>query len=87
MFGALEEKKSKDSQKFKLVHVNMSENTLNKIDEVKERVQAGNKATAIRYAVDIAAMITKVMSRGGKVILEEDGQRYIMKIPGVANTK
>lgn len=70
--------------KTKLVHVNMTNDTLEKIDEVKDRIHAENKTTAIRYSIDIAAMITKVMSKGGKVILEEDGQKYLMKIPGLS---
>lgn len=70
-------------QKYKLVHVNMTENTLHKIEEVKERVQADNKTTAIRYSIDIAEMITDVISRGGKVILEDNGHKYIMKLPGM----
>jgi len=75
--------KDKEMPKFKLVHVNMTENTLNKIEEVKERTQAENKTTAIRYSIDIAAVITEVISQGGKVILEENGNKYIMKLPGV----
>jgi hypothetical protein len=74
----------KETPKFKLVHVNMTENTLNKIEEVKERVHAENKTTAIRYAIDIADMITEVISQGGKVILEENGNKYIMKLPGIS---
>ena len=70
-------------QKYKLVHVNMTENTLHKIEEVKERVQADNKTTAIRYSIDIAEMITDVISRGGKVILEGNGHKNIMKLPGM----
>jgi hypothetical protein len=75
--------KVKESSKFKLVHVNMTENTLHKIDEVQSRVHAENKTTAIRYSIDIADMVTEVMSRGGKVILEENGNKYIMKLPGL----
>jgi hypothetical protein len=75
--------KPKDAPKFKLVHVNMTENTLQKIGEVQNRVHAENKTTAIRYSIDIADMITDVISRGGKVILEENGTKYIMKLPGL----
>ncbi|TAK78797.1 MAG: hypothetical protein EPO11_00940 [Gammaproteobacteria bacterium] len=73
----------KKAQRYKLVHVNMTENTLNKIEEVQDRVHAENKTTAIRYSIDIADMITDVISRGGKVILEENGNKYIMKLPGI----
>lgn len=76
-------KENHKSPKLTLVHVNMSENTLQKINEVKKRVHADNKTTAIRYSIDIAAMITDVISKGGKVILEEGGNTYIMKLPGV----
>lgn len=69
--------------KFKLVHVNMTENTLNKIDAIQDRVHAENKTTAIRNSIEIADMITDVISRGGKVILEENGNKYIMKLPGL----
>jgi hypothetical protein len=75
-------KKLKD-QKFKLVHVNMTENTLHKISAIQDRVHAENKTTAIRNSIDIADMITDVISRGGKVILEENGNKYIMKLPGL----
>ncbi len=80
---AAKQKHNKETPKFKLVHVNMTENTLHKIDEVQGRVHAENKTTAIRYSIDIADMITKVISRGGKVILEENGNKYIMKLPGL----
>ena len=75
--------KKEPKYKYKLVHVNMTENTLDKIDDVQERVHADNKTTAIRYCIDIAEMITKVISEGGKVILEENGNKYIMKLPGI----
>jgi len=75
--------KVKEAPKFKLVHVNMTENTLHKISSIQDRVHAENKTTAIRNSIDIADMVTEVISRGGKVILEENGSRYIMKLPGV----
>ncbi|MBV9575459.1 MAG: hypothetical protein JO149_02415 [Gammaproteobacteria bacterium] len=77
--------KSKETSKFKLVHVNMTENTLHKIDAIQDRVHAENKTTAIRNSIDIADMITDVISRGGKVILEENGNKYIMKLPGLGS--
>ena len=75
--------KTKETPKFKLVHVNMTENTLRKIDSIQDRVHAENKTTAIRNSIDIADMVTEVISRGGKVIFEENGNKYIMKFPGL----
>lgn len=75
--------KTKEAPKFKLVHVNMTENTLHKIDAIQSRVHAENKTTAIRNSIDIADMVTDVISRGGKVIFEENGNKYIMKLPGI----
>lgn len=77
------QKTIKETPKFKLVHVNMTENTLHKIDDIQKRVHAENKTTAIRNSIDIADMVTEVISRGGKVILEENGNTYIMKLPGL----
>ena len=65
--------------KYKLVHVNMTESTLNKIDDVKTRTNAENKTTAIRYSIEIADMITEVISKGGKVIMEEKGEVYTIQ--------
>lgn len=76
-------KNHQDVPKFKLVHVNMTENTLHKIEEIKERTQVENKTTAIRLSIDLADMITEVISSGGKVILEENGNKFILKLPGV----
>jgi hypothetical protein len=75
--------KTKEAPKFKLVHVNMTESTLNKISAIQDRFDAENKTTAIRNSIDIADMITEVISHGGKVILEENGHKYILKLPGL----
>lgn len=79
---------SGQDQKYILVHVNMTKNTLKKIEEVKERVRAANETTAIRYSIDLADMITNVITRGGKVILEENGCKYLLQLHGpVQNAK
>lgn len=71
------------SGKTKLVHVNMSEKTIDKVQNIQRRLHSENKTTAIRASIDIAEMITSVISKGGKVILDENGQKYILKVPGV----
>ena len=83
MADFLDGTKSKKEKNYKLVHVNMTENTLHKIEDVQNRVNAINKTIAIRYSIDIADIITNVINRGGKVILEEDGNKYILKLPGI----
>jgi len=77
----LEEDLAQKQPKYVLVHVNMTPRTLQKIDDVKSRIHAENKTTAIRYSIDIAEMVTEVISKGGKVILEENGDKYILKLP------
>lgn len=77
-----ETQKTKDP-KYKLVHVNMAESTLDKINHIQDRMNAENKTTAIRNSIDIADIITEVLSRGGKVILEEHGSKYILRLPGL----
>jgi len=64
--------------------MNLSSETLKKIEGVQEKLHSANRTTAIRSAVDIAGTVLDTLSHGGKIILEEaNGERYLMKIPGV----
>lgn len=66
------------------VSMNLSEETLHKINGVKKRLNSTNRTMAVRSAIDIAEIVLDTASHGGKIILEEaNGERYLMKIPGI----
>lgn len=67
----------------KLVQIKMSDETLNQIDHVKDRINAETKTGAIRSSIAIADMVTEAMSKGSNVIIEEpNGNKYRITIPG-----
>jgi predicted transcriptional regulator len=66
------------------VSMNLSDETLKKIGDIASQLHSSNRTTAVRSAVDISETILNTISHGGKIILEEaNGERYLMKIPGV----
>ncbi len=71
--------------KYKLVQVKMSEDTLKEIGRVKERIHAETVTGTIKSSIAIAGMVTKAISEGSNVIIEEkDGSKYRIALPGIA---
>jgi hypothetical protein len=72
--------------KTKLVQVKMSDDTLEKIENVKVRTHAETTTSAIRSSIAIADMVTDAVSKGSNVIIEErSGVKYRITIPGIKN--
>jgi hypothetical protein len=70
----------------KLVQVKMSEDTLNQIEDVKNRLHADTVTGTIKSSIAIADMVTKAMSLGDNVIIQKpNGEKYIMTMPGISN--
>jgi len=69
---------------YTLVKVNMTYDTLSKISEVQNRIRAPNPTIAIQSAIDIAEIITKIISKGEKIILQKpDGTKSLLTLLGV----
>lgn len=69
----------------KIVQVRLSEDTIQRIEKVQERIHSQTKTGAIRSSIAIADMITDAISHGANVIIEEkNGDKFKIAIPGMA---
>lgn len=69
------------SDDYKLVHINLSDTTLNKLENVRSKLDLLNRTTAIRYAIDLADIIADATANKGKIIIEEPHSSYLIKVP------
>jgi hypothetical protein len=69
--------------KTKLVQMNMQEDTLSRVDLVKQRTHSETTTGAIRMSIEIADMVTKTIAAGGKVILDNGKSKTQIVLPGV----
>lgn len=67
----------------KLVQLNMRTHTLEQVAAVKERTHAESSTAAIRMSIEIADMVTKTIERGGKVILDVNGEKQEIVMPSM----
>lgn len=64
--------------------MNLSNETLQKVEDIKHKLHSANRTMAVRSAVDITETVLNTLTKGGKIILEEaNGERFLMTIPGV----
>lgn len=70
---------------YKLVQVQMSEDTLNQISAVKQRIHANTVTGTIQSSIAIANMVTEAMSNGSNVIIEDKhGKKHRIVMPGIS---
>lgn len=66
-----------------LVQMNISENTLSKVQRIQEMGDLPNRTTAIKLAVDVIDVLASTLSKGGKIyIVGNDGQQQELLVPG-----
>lgn len=66
-----------------LVQMNISDNTLNKVQRIQEMGDLPNRTTAIKLAVDVIDVLASTLSKGGKIyIVNADGQKQELLVPG-----
>lgn len=66
-----------------LVQMNISDNTLEKVERLKERGDLPNRTTAIKLAVDVIDVLASTLSKGGKIlIVNSEGKQQELIIPG-----
>ncbi len=67
-----------------LVQMNFKPRTLDKLEQLKERLHADNRTETVKRALEITDMVIETISKGGRVILEEkDGKQYKLVLPGI----
>ena len=69
---------------YRLVQINMTEDTLNKVNKIKKQLSIDTRTNSIRSAIDIADLIINAISSGGNIIIEKDGIRHKLMIPGLS---
>ncbi len=75
---------SNSAMGYRLVQVNMTEETLNKVSKIRERLCTDTRTNSIRSAIDIADLIIDAVCSGGNVIIEKDGIQHRLLIPGIS---
>lgn len=69
---------------YKLVQVNMNNETLEKLHDMKEKMHADTITNTIKSSVDIADIVTTALSKGKNVVIEEkNGDKYRILVPGI----
>lgn len=66
-----------------LVQMNISDNTLNKVQRLQEMGDLPNRTTAIKLAVDVIDVLASTLHSGGKIyIVNSAGQQQELLVPG-----
>ncbi len=66
-----------------LVQMNISDNTLNKVQRLQKLGDLPNRTTAIKLAVDVIDVLASSLQKGGKIyIVNANGQRQELLVPG-----
>lgn len=66
-----------------LVQMNISDNTLNKVQRLQELGDLPNRTTAIKLAVDVIDVLASTLHKGGRIyIVNADGQKQELLVPG-----
>ncbi len=66
-----------------LVQMNISDNTLNKVQRLQEMGDLPNRTTAIKLAVDVIDVLASTLHNGGKIyIVNSAGQQQELLVPG-----
>jgi hypothetical protein len=67
----------------KTIHIQgeMREDTLHKVDDLKKRLGSSSRMSAVASSVYIADFVTKIINKGGQVILEDrDGRKSLLDV-------
>jgi hypothetical protein len=73
------------NKEFKLVQMNMREETLEEVENLKEMLHTDNRSNIIKTAISTMDLVAKAMSEGSSVIIEDKrGNRRQIIIPGIA---
>lgn len=66
------------------VQVQMIQDTIRKVEGIKESAHLRTKSDAVKTAVDIAEMVVSALKKGGEVILvDANGEKSKIKIPSI----
>lgn len=66
-----------------LVQMNISDNTLNKVQRIQQMGDLPNRTTAIKLAVDVIDVLAASLAKGSKIyIVNADGHQQELLVPG-----
>jgi len=68
-----------------VVNVRMKNQTINKIEELKDLLHASSRSDTVRRAIDICELLAKEAKKGGKLIIKEGKNLKEIVIPGLAS--
>jgi hypothetical protein len=66
-----------------LVQMNISDNTLQKVQRIQKMGDLPNRTTAIKLAVDVIDVLASNLSKGGRIyMINPEGKQSELLVPG-----
>lgn len=67
--------------------IRMKEETLHQTDRLQKKFGAPSRSDVIRRAIDLSDVISCAIHKGDKIIIEGNGERREIIIPGLTNER
>jgi hypothetical protein len=69
------------------VMIRMKDETLSQTDRLQKKFGAPSRSDVIRRAIDLSDAISGAVHKGDKIIIEGNGERREIIIPGLTNER
>ena len=60
------------------VQLEMDKRSVEKLDEIRDRISAPSRADVVRHALGLYQWVLSRVNDGARVIVEQDGERYVV---------